>query len=282
MGELPIDPINTSSTRLYYTYTTNGSQYELTTAAMESQKYQLGGSNDVIGPDGGPLATVYEKGTAYGLEPLDYGDPTLVVYWSLNEGTGTVAYDYSGNNATGNWSGTQTGTNGYYSAGKGKGYSWAGAFDGSSTYVGTLPISMQANAPVAISAWVLLKPGAGPYPMIACSNSNILFGVQTGSAGNHGFDLYLAGLEAGQTTAPATNTWYYVVGEYNGSVASLYVNANLVQTSGAGSSPGSANWRIGYGTCLGNSFWDGLIDDVRIYNRALSAAQIAAMYNSGK
>ena len=46
IGNLPIDPTNTSSSRLYYTYETNGTQFE-TTAAMESQKYQLGGSNDV-------------------------------------------------------------------------------------------------------------------------------------------------------------------------------------------------------------------------------------------
>ena len=38
---------------------------------------------------------------ALGLEPLDYGDPTLVGWWNFTEGTGTVAYDYSGDNATG-------------------------------------------------------------------------------------------------------------------------------------------------------------------------------------
>jgi hypothetical protein len=33
---------------------------------------------------------------------------------------------------------------------------------------------------------------------------------------------------------------------------------------------------------IGSGGFLGLIDDVRIYNRALSAAQIAAMYNGGK
>ena len=73
LGQLPIDPVNTSSSRFYYTYTTNGSQYEMT-SVMESQKYGLGGSNDVISGDGGTLASVYERGTQLGLEPLDYGD----------------------------------------------------------------------------------------------------------------------------------------------------------------------------------------------------------------
>lgn len=100
LGALPVDPTNSSSSHLYYTYTTNGSQFE-TTAAMESAKYQVGGSNDVISGDGGPLASVYEKGSQLGLEPLDYGDNTLVGWWPLNEGTGTVAYDDSGNNVSG-------------------------------------------------------------------------------------------------------------------------------------------------------------------------------------
>ncbi len=43
IGSLPLDPVNQSSSRLYYTYTTNGGQYELT-AVLESQKYKLGGS----------------------------------------------------------------------------------------------------------------------------------------------------------------------------------------------------------------------------------------------
>ena len=132
LGSLPIDPINTSSTRNYYTYTTNGTQYEVT-AAMESQKYKLGGSNDIIGPDGATLSTIYAKGSNLSLEPLDYGDTSLVGLWSFNEGMGSSTYDWSGNGNTGTWNGTPTGTSGYYSPGKiGP---WAGAFDGSTNYV---------------------------------------------------------------------------------------------------------------------------------------------------
>ncbi len=146
LSNLPVDPTNTSSSRLYYTYTTNGTQFE-TTAAMESQKYQIGGSNDVISGDGGSLASVYEKGSKLGLEPLDYGDPTLVGYWPLDEGTGMVAYDESGNNNNGMWNGTEAGTSGYYSPGNGK--SWVGYFDGSTDYVniGTSSVYQSISLP---------------------------------------------------------------------------------------------------------------------------------------
>lgn len=71
-GSLPVDPANQTSTGLYYTYTTNGTQYELT-ADMESQKYRNGGSGDVESGDGGQYAGMYEKGTNLALEPVYYG-----------------------------------------------------------------------------------------------------------------------------------------------------------------------------------------------------------------
>ncbi len=71
-GSLPIDPVNQTSSHLYYTYATNGSQFEVT-AAMESQKYRLGGSGNVVSTDGGILPNTYEAGTNLSLMPLDYG-----------------------------------------------------------------------------------------------------------------------------------------------------------------------------------------------------------------
>src|ERR1035441_9317241 len=131
LGALPVDPINSSSSRLYYTYTINGTNYEVT-SVMESTKYGVGGTNDVISNDGGPLASVYQKGSKFGLEPLDYGDNTLLAYWPFNEGMGTIAYDDSGNGNNGTWSGTPAGSSGYYSGGKAG--NWAGYFAGSNQY----------------------------------------------------------------------------------------------------------------------------------------------------
>lgn len=72
LGALPIDPTNNTSSHLYYSYETNGSQYEMT-SVMESQKYGPGGSNDVVSNDGGTLANTYTKGTNLAIEPLNYG-----------------------------------------------------------------------------------------------------------------------------------------------------------------------------------------------------------------
>ncbi len=66
LSKLPIDPINSSSTGLYYTYTTSGGKYELT-ASMESQRYGYGGSNDVVSTDGGLDDSTYEVGSSLSL-----------------------------------------------------------------------------------------------------------------------------------------------------------------------------------------------------------------------
>jgi prepilin-type N-terminal cleavage/methylation domain-containing protein len=155
LSNLPVDPTNASSSRLYYTYETNGTQFE-TTAVMESQKYQLGGSNDVISPDGGALASVYEKGSKLGLEPLDYGDATLVGFWPLNEGANSIAYDGSGSNATGSWSGTQIGSNGYYTTNAKVG-PYAGDFDGSTDCITLGSGTSIRNQRYTYSAWINLS-----------------------------------------------------------------------------------------------------------------------------
>ena len=95
-GTLPVDPVNQTSSGLYYTYMTNGANYELT-ASMESQKYASTAAND-----GGQYANLYEKGTMTTLLPVDYsmaptGAPSIaLVSHGSNLGTPTVTTDTLG------------------------------------------------------------------------------------------------------------------------------------------------------------------------------------------
>jgi prepilin-type N-terminal cleavage/methylation domain-containing protein len=279
LGALPVDQINSSSSRLYYTYTTNGTNYEVT-SVMESQKYGVGGSNDVISGDGGPLASVYEKGSKLGLEPLDYGDPTLVGYWALDEGTGTVAYDYSGNNATGTWNGTAAGTNGYYSAGNVASY--AGTFNGSNNYV-SVPITTTLEpTAVTIAMWMNEPTVWGGYETIGNSPAAPATGYNMVLNGgyldwniNNGATRYELAL------GPVPSGWVYLVGTFTGSIMHFYINAQEVSGSpiSATLSYTSPHFYIG---SPNSPVTTNYIDDVRVYNRALSAAQVTAMYDNGK
>jgi len=284
MAQLPLDPVNTTSSRFYYTYETDGNgRYEATTP-FESAKYRLGGTSDQISGDGGTLASIYEKGSKLGMEPLDYGDPSLVGSWTFDEGTGSVAYDYSGNNATGSWQGTASGTSGYYSAGKVG--SWAGAFDGTSTYVGTSFNSSVLGSSFSLCAWVELFPGGGNYPeSFGTTGNNILFGAVGG--GGSKMDIYIKNSVGSYTDTSNSNSmslsaWHFVTGTFDGTNGRVYVDGVLQATTPAGTAASfSGLMNIGK-NLASNSYWNGLIDDVRIYNRALSAAEIQALYSGGK
>jgi hypothetical protein len=74
-----------------------------------------------------------------------------------------------------------------------------------------------------------------------------------------------------------------VVFTRNGGTGMIYVNGVLAGTNNnMGGNVTSGNLlRIGY-PVSSEYYFQSFIDDVRIYNRALSAAEIAAMYNGGK
>jgi hypothetical protein len=102
---------------------------------------------------------------------------------------------------------------------------------------------------------------------------------------------------ARQAFAPAgtikPGQWYHVAGVYtSGNAPKIYVNgveaSYLSQSAGSGSdqdeSSGSfliASWDHDGGSPTGNRL-KGLIDDARVYNRALSAAEIQELYRLGR
>ncbi len=294
IATLPLDPINATSSRLYYTYTTDGQHYEVT-AALESAKYKLGGSNDAIVDDGGPFATVYEKGTRLGLEPLDYGDPALVGYWPLSEGTGTAAYDDSGSNNAGAWYGSEGGTNGYYSPGQPT--AWAGYFNGlqQQTGLGALVTPQTSTivngSALTVTAWINISPSISmTYPTAIVEYYGYLFLYLTGSTPNfyinYGhLDTICNGWVTQVQGGPVTSSnWIFIaVTETFGGSSQMYINGNPT-ASAASYGPPCPRYQVRIGGELGGNYttFNGLIDDVRIYNRALSAAEIQAMYNGKK
>jgi hypothetical protein len=74
------------------------------------------------------------------------------------------------------------------------------------------------------------------------------------------------------------DTWTHIATTYDGARQRFYVNGVLAATR-AQSGPiavGNGALRIGGNNSFTGEFYSGLIDEVRIYNRALSAAEIAA------
>ena len=79
------------------------------------------------------------------------------------------------------------------------------------------------------------------------------------------------------TSGPALNTWTHLAFTYDGATEKLYVNGVLVTSRAQTGAISAANGVLHIG---GDSVWgehfQGLIDEVRVYNRALTAAEIVA------
>src|SRR5205823_7816810 len=81
-------------------------------------------------------------------------------------------------------------------------------------------------------------------------------------------------LVSGRAVVPGT--WQHVAGTYDGTTARIYVNGQLAASVPfSGNIGDSSTWRIGaYGSSVFGAF-GGTLDEVRIYNRALSAGEVA-------
>ena len=115
------------------------------------------------------------------------------------------------------------------------------------------------------------------------NQQKFLFGIGTSSPPTN--------VAVSSNTFPATNTnWYHVAATYDGSTMKLYVNGNLEASKPFTSSityDPSIPWTIGstaapYRALGAPRTFNGVIDEVEIFNRALSQAEIQAIYKSGK
>ncbi|MBI5421659.1 LamG domain-containing protein [Candidatus Peregrinibacteria bacterium] len=84
------------------------------------------------------------------------------------------------------------------------------------------------------------------------------------------------------TTSLSPGNWYHVVGTYDGSNARLYVNGSYEAISPTTLSNVVSNYNLTIGSQTGSIFFDGIIDEPRVYNRTLSATEISNHYNAGK
>ncbi len=282
ISQLPIDPINTTSTRLYYTYVSGGS-WELN-ASIEASKNKLGGTGDVVSKDGGSAASLYEIGNNLHLNPVEIGDVGLVGYWNFEEGSGAAAYDRSGLGNDGVWNGTLGGqwTNG-------KVGSYAGSFNGADNSITVLDDS-SLNFGVSnfsVSFWVKKNTEATQGSFISKNSSTDLPGW---TFYQHGANMLALLISDGSVSYDAVygpaindNIWRHIVGVVNRSENTLYIYINGVQIQSAAITiTGSVTnaYSLNMGSQWGSIH--GLLDDLRLYNRALSAAEILALYNSTK
>ena len=225
-----------------------------------------------------------------------FGDSSLIGWWPLTI-PGNTAYDRSGNVQNGTWFGTKAGTNGYYSAGSTG--PWAGTFDGSTNYIVASSANFLGLIGNAYSIGVWIKDDTSALTLsityhrivsFANGTTNVQLGLGANSAGTQRIFYiqdFTSGFNVNVVTTVVSTGWNHVVATSDGAgTYHIYLNGSLADngTQGANSTTYISNTGYLYIGQRGNSagYVNGKVNDVRIYNRALSQAEIQAIYNAEK
>ena len=256
----------------------DGQTVTLTTSTLSESTTYLLTVNDVEDLAGNPIAPDSQS-------PFVFVEDThgLVAYWPLDEGSGSVTFDASGHGHSGILV---------------NGPQWIGGpsldFDGQNDYVdvGTLDVSGGA---LTLAAWIYSEDLAN----CVASDCRIL-SKATGTAENDHYFM-LSTIESGSNTRLrfrlktngttstliassgnlSENAWLHVAAVYDGINMLLYLNGDLVGTAGkTGVLTGDSGvpvWIGGNPPDGAARPWNGLLDELRIYDRALSQAEIRAL-----
>lgn len=205
----------------------------------------------------------------------------LVGHWALDETSGTTASDETPYLNHGTYSGGVTiNQSGPY------GGATAAEFDGSDDLISIADdAALKPTSSLSIAGWVrgdawssgdsvdtiLRKGEANP--------NNYQFAIADGQA-----SFYLDandGAGVRSTTTLYTGQWYHVAATWDGSTVRIYVNGVLETTQARTGTIGIDTRTLYIGGRPGSDQFDGRLDDVRLYNRALSAEEVALLSASG-
>jgi len=160
------------------------------------------------------------------------------------------------------------------------------SFDGVDDYVDITDFSLGGEVtalgwvyPTAHQSWQrLLDFGNG------AGANNFLVVASRETTGNPAFHIYIGDVpyNANSPDPISLNTWHFLVGVLGGGRVKLYVNsvlkADVAGPPGLNTLTRVNSW-IGRSNWVGDAYFKGMIDEVCIYNRALSAEEIRYYYN---
>jgi hypothetical protein len=229
---------------------------------------------------------------AYNQKALSDG---LVGYWKMDQsswnGTAGEVIDSSGNgfNGTAVSTATTTSTNAKFAN--------SGTFNGTSDYVTIADNAVLRVTKFTLSAWVrpaaTLKTGEviGKRSLCADTHEDFPYALDVVSDGSVTLVRSNGGDYTDDGTSSATGivtagSWYHLVATYDGQYNRIYVNGTQVASSYDGGTTATNTQPVAIGRqaalgsgCQPDFYYKGLIDEARIYNRALSGNEVSQLYN---
>jgi len=206
--------------------------------------------------------------------------PGPIGYWNFDEGYGTTAYDSTGYKNDGTISGATWVKNGKKGG--------ALNFDGINDYVDCgSDESLDIADAITMSAWIKLNSyasGGGATDRAAITIKAYSYYMSITSATGK-LASYFYGVDQSHRDSNSQiplNEWTHVSITYDGSNIKWYINGILDKTYGATGSITVASGTLGIGKEVYNNLGrilDGSIDEVRLYDRALSVDEVKQLYN---
>ena len=197
--------------------------------------------------------------------------------YGFNEGSGTVVSDVSGNGNNGTITGATWTTSGKYGN--------ALTFNGTNALVAiNNAASLQLTSGMTLEAWVYPTTVSSAWrDVIYKGNDNYYLEGTSSKSSRPAAGAILGGVygEVYGTAALTANTWAHLAATYDGATMRLYVNgvqvSSLAKTGPIATSTNPL--QIG-GDSIYGQYFPGTIDEIRIYNRALSVAEIQTDMNT--
>ncbi len=215
---------------------------------------------------------------------------SLVGWWPLHETDSSTASDLSGHsnggqlgNATDGGADTAEPIQGMAAKGGLTGY----AFDGSDDYVQAPVLSELNTGKITVAGWAKsFGPQGGRQSLASISegagNDTSVLALTNGDGKAH-FWINDGSTWVDVTTPTIFNEWVHIAGTYDGEDLKIYINGELRNTlhhPGSMESPGS-DTGIGARNSDDSHWFNGLLGDLRIYDRPLTDSEIETLYHQG-
>ena len=304
LGNTSIVFVNTASNNVFLALPAanlvSGRVYKIKKTSLQNQLWITAGENiegfygrieapAVTSPDELPYLELISNGSSWylfnkssSLKNVIGGD-NLVARWLLDETSGLTAADSSSHNHHGNLNGGTFSFSSNTTTGK---IGRALNFNGSTDYI-ELPYSSNLNtSKFTCSLWARVLGGTSYRSPLTSRHTSPNAGYFFYVTDTNQWGFYTAAPGASPwspSNGPSVSigVWTFLVGVYDGTHQIFYVNGQQVDSDIVTFVPNTSRpLRIGAGStegAVGNKF-NGDLDDVRIYNRALTSAEIQAIY----
>ncbi|MEU6309238.1 LamG-like jellyroll fold domain-containing protein [Streptomyces chartreusis] len=201
-------------------------------------------------------------------------------HWALDEGTGTTAKDDGPNTKPLTLSTGTSWTPGVSGS--------ALKFDGNGQYAETDGPVLDTTASYSVSAWVRLDELPGNYATAVSQDTRRQTSPFYLQYGQGAFAFSTPGeSRARLVTTPEKGRWYHLVGVRDSAdnTIKLYVDGKPAATATGGAAyPSTGSLSVGRAQWGGNDvdFWNGAVDEVHAYDKALTAEEVNTLYTDEK